>query len=137
MATKPKQLKNSYKPSPSRFRTFADPVKNPLPLYQDENGKETTDLTLAKLDPFGKPVHVGFSTSDYTLSKSSKPLCLDPADPAQRLRAIEARARMEQFILEPTIYDDPLKIAEHANNVANKVLNNITSISTNNEQQTT
>lgn len=124
-----KQKHPHYKPSPAFFRQCLGSVKIPLPLYQTADGDTTTDITLAMKDPFGIPLCVGNSSKEYTFAPNvSKPLCLDPADPTARLRAIEARARMEQVVLEPTIYDDPFAMVQHANNIASKVVNKLTQL---------
>lgn len=123
-----KQKRTCLSKHPSRelFRESLERVKVPLPLYQTSDGDTTTDVTLALKDPFGKPICVGHSSKEYTFAPPAvKPLCLDPADPTERLRAIEARARMEQVFIEPAIYDDPFTMVQHANNVATKVADNL------------
>lgn len=120
---------------PKRVKVTPQMVKDcaflniaPSPLYQVKGSKEpTTDITQAELDPFGRPIKIGYSKTEYTIDKdTSKPLCLDPSDPAQRLRAIEARARLENAVFEPTIYEEKIDAVSRTNNIANKVLNKIT-----------
>lgn len=121
-------LRHPRKLNPDFFREHADVIRVPLPLYQCKDGSKTTDITKAELDPFGRPMRVGYSKTEWVPAPEMESLCLDPADPAQRLRAIEARSRMENVMLPPTIYEDSIEAVNRSNNLANKVLTQVSTI---------
>lgn len=108
-------------------KNFIDPYKHveieSLPVYQ--KGTETTlDVEKADNDAFGRPIGLGFRT-DIVPKIKRKPLCLDPKDPNARLRALEARASMENLVLSPNCFLDKFEVIKKSSDQANALINKL------------
>lgn len=108
-------------------KNFIDPYKlveiESLPVYQ--KGTETTlDVEKADKDAFGRPIGLGFRTDTVPKIKR-KPLCLDPKDSNARLRALEARASMENLVLSPNCFLDKFDVIKKSSDQANALINKL------------
>lgn len=106
---------------------FIQPYKHveieSLPVYQ--KGSETTlNVEEADKDSFGRPIGLGFRNIIVPVTKH-KPLCLDPKDPNARLRALEARASMENLSLTPNSYLDKFEAIKQSGDQANALISKL------------
>lgn len=98
------------------------------PLYFDESGNKTSDITKASKLPNGQLHVCGFSDSEFiphSCYSDNNPISFNPDDSTSRFRAMESRVNMDKVTSSPTIYDEPLDALQNANNSANAMLNKI------------
>lgn len=95
---------NEVSPSIRNKSLLSDKFQDPVPVYKDSEGKDTTDISKAQLDIYGKPVFVGYSQTEFTPHEcysDPNPNSFNPSDPTAVLRAIQARENLNKYSPEP------------------------------------
>lgn len=110
---KKKRPKNKYRSFEQMY--LENPIYEPLPLYHSEDGKPTTDVSIAVCTPLGVPIQIGYSEELVAKPLLTLRLSYNPNNPSARQLALEARANMNNHV-DSTIYMDKFDASAYANN---------------------
>lgn len=97
-------------------------IFEPDAIYKKKDGGETLNLEEAELDPYGNPQLVRYSGSHpHSHYKEKKHLSFDPANPSERMLALEDVASMSAQGYQPNVYMDKFEAMTLANNTSSVV----------------
>lgn len=93
---------------------------NPVPVYLDADGNETTDISKAKLDVYGNVSFVRYSDKEsipHPCYSDSVPLSYNPNDSTACMRALQARENLNKYSPEVDILGmDKFEALQYAQN---------------------
>lgn len=109
-------MRKRNKPHSSVQEYLTNPIYEPLPLYQTEDGSKSTDISKAVKTSLGIPIQVGYSETEcVAVPFKELHLSYNPNNPSARQIALEARASMNNAV-ESTIYSDKFEAHQYAHN---------------------